>query len=178
MIIRQNAIHELEQHRATSEERRRSLQENIERFNREKIELRQQQVELEDKQTDLARSLAQLLNKITAAEEVFQLKKTQLDEFEIQLNAKRTELKVNQEQAMSLMHELAKLRNRENQVKARIENIRGRVSYTAEENAAYQRDREKNSDLIATLTAENKQLRLAFAEAEVRTHKMEDYKQK
>ena len=178
LIIRQNAIHELEQHRATSEERRRSLQENIERFNREKIELRQQQVELEDKQTDLARSLAQLLNKITAAEEVFQLKKTQLDEFEIQLNAKRTELKVNQEQAMSLMHELAKLRNRENQVKARIENIRGRVSYTAEENAAYQRDREKNSDLIATLTAENKQLRLAFAEAEVRTHKMEDYKQK
>ena len=134
LITRQTAIHELEQHRATSEERKRSLQENIERFNREKIELSQQQGELEQKQSDLTHSLEQLQTKITAAEEVYHLKKTQLDEFEIQLNAKRAELKTNQEQVISLMHELAVLRNRENQVKARIENIRGRVSYTTEEN--------------------------------------------
>jgi chromosome segregation protein len=79
---------------------------------------------------------------------------------------------------IAVMHELAVLRNRENQVKARMENIRGRMSYTAEENTEYHRDIEKNSSLIASFTAENKQLRLAFAEAEVRTHKMEDYKQK
>ena len=178
LITRQTAIHELEQHRATSVERRRSLQENIERFNREKIELTEQRVELEQKQAELTNSLEQLQTKITTAEEVYRLKKTQLDEFEIQLNAKRAELKTNQEQVITLMHELAELRNRENQVKARIENIRGRVSYTTEENAGYHRDIEKNSGLIATLTAENKQLRLSFAEAEVRTHTMEDYKQK
>jgi chromosome segregation protein len=39
LITRQTAIHELEQHCATSEERRRSLQENIERFNRDKVDL-------------------------------------------------------------------------------------------------------------------------------------------
>ena len=178
LITRQTAIHELEQHRATSEERKRSLQENIERFNREKIELNQQRVELEQKHAALTLSLEQLLTKITTAEEMYRLKKTQLDDFEIQLNAQRAELKTNQEQVIVLMHELAELRNRENQVKARIENIRGRVSYTTEENVGYHRDIEKNSGLIAALTAENKQLRLSFAEAEVRTHKMEDYKQK
>jgi chromosome segregation protein len=177
LTTRQSAMHELEQHRATAEERRRSLRENIERFNREKIELSQQQGELEQKHTDLTASMEQLQNKMTAAEEAFRLKKVQLDEFETQLNAKRAELKTNQEQVISLMHELAELRNHENQAKARMENIRGRVSYTAEENAAYQHDIQKNSGLIASLTAENKQLRLAFAEAEVRTHKMEDYKQ-
>jgi chromosome segregation protein len=175
--VRQSAIHELEQHRATSEERKRSLQENIERFDREKIELSQQRIELEQKLAEITGSLEQLQGKITAAEGAYLLKKNQLDEFEVQFNAKRAELKTNQEQVMVLMHELVEVRNRENQVKARIENIRGRMSYTGEENAGYYRDIEKNSGLITALTAENKQLRLSFAEAEVRTHKMEDYKQ-
>ena len=55
---------------------------------------------MEQKQTDLTHSLEQLQTKITAAEEVYHLKKTQLDEFEIQLNAKRAELKTNQEQVI------------------------------------------------------------------------------
>jgi chromosome segregation protein len=177
LVSRQTAIHELEQHRATTQERRRSLLSNIERFEREKIDLIQQRVELEQKQSELAQSLEQLQTKTSAAEEIYLQKKTQLDEFEIQLNAKRAELKANQDQVIALMRELAELRNRENQVKARIENIRGRVGYTKEENATYRLDIEKNTELIARLTAENKQLRLAFAEAEVRTHQMEDYKQ-
>jgi chromosome segregation protein len=177
LVTRQSAIHELEQHRATTQERRRSLLSNIERFEREKIDLSQQRVELEQKQSELAQSLEQLWTKTSAAGEIYLQKKTQLDEFEIQLNAKRAELKANQDKVIALMRELAELRNRENQVKARIENIRGRVGYTIEENATYRLDIEKNAELIARLTAENKQLRLAFAEAEVRTHQMEDYKQ-
>ncbi len=178
LASRQSAIHDLEQHRATAQERRRSLLSNIERFEREKVELSQQRVELEQKQSELTQSLEQLQTKMSAAEEVYRQKKTQLDEFEAQLNAKRAELKGSQDQVIGLMRELAKLRNRENQVKARIENIRGRVGYTTEENEVYRQDIEKNAELIAKLTAENKQLRLAFAEAEVRTHQMEDYKQK
>jgi chromosome segregation protein len=178
LTSRQSAIHDLEQQRATSEERRRSLGENIERFEREKVELNQQRIELEQKRSELEKSAGLLQSKISDSEKVYKEKKARLDEFEIQLNAKRAELKTSQEQVIALMHELAELRNRENRVKARIENIRGRVSYTTEENAGYQHDLEKNAELIATLTAENKQLRLSFAEAEVRTHKMEDYKQK
>ncbi len=134
LVSRQSAIHELEQQRATSQERRRSLLSNIERFEHEKIELSQQRVELEQKQSELAQSLGLLQTKISAAEEIYLQKKTQLDEFEIQLNGKRAELKANQDQVITLMRELAELRNRENQVKARIENIRGRVGYTKEEN--------------------------------------------
>jgi chromosome segregation protein len=178
LVLRQSAIHELEQHRVTSQERRRSLLSNIERFEREKIDLSQQRKELEQKQAELAKSLEQLRVKISAAEEIYLQKKKQLDEFETQLNSKRVELKARQERVIALMHEIAELKNRENQVKARIENIHGRTSYSAEENEVYRKDIENNSELITKLTAENKQLRLAFAEAEVRTHQMEDYKQK
>jgi len=135
-------------------------------------------VELIEKQARLIQMLAQLQKKITAAEEIYVQKKSHLEDFETQLNAKRSELKKNQDEVIGFVRELAELRNRENQVKARTENIRGRVGYAAEENEVYGQDIEKNSELIAKLTAENKQLRLAFAEAEVRTHQMEDYKQK
>jgi chromosome segregation protein len=177
LVSRQAAIHELEQHRATAQERRRSLLSNIERFEREKIDLSQQRVDLEQKQYGLVQSLELLQTKTSAAEEIYLKKKNQLDEFEMQLSAKRAELKSNQDRVIALMRELAELRNRESQVKARTENIRGRVGYTKEENATCRLDIEKNAELIARLTAENKQLRLAFAEAEVRTHQMEDYKQ-
>jgi chromosome segregation protein len=177
LVSRQAAIHELEQHRATAQERRRSLLSNIERFEREKIDLSQQRVDLEQKQYGLVQSLELLQTKTSAAEEIYLKKKNQLDEFEMQLSAKRAELKSNQDRVIALMRELAELRNRESQMKARTENIRGRVGYTKEENATCRLDIEKNAELIARLTAENKQLRLAFAEAEVRTHQMEDYKQ-
>lgn len=177
LVSRQSAIHELEQHRATALERKRSLISNIDRFEREKIELSRQRVELEQKQNELVKSLEGLHTKKSTTENVYLQKKAQLDEFELQLNEKKTELKNNQDQVIALMRGLADLRNRENQVKARIENIRGRVGYTKEENTTYHLDIEKNSEFISKLTAENKQLRLAFAEAEVRTHQMEDYKQ-
>jgi chromosome segregation protein len=178
LVSRQSAIHELEQHRATTQERRRSLLANIERFHREKIDLNQQRIELEQKQSELAQSLVQIQASMGAAETIYHQKKNQLDEFELQLNAKRAELKTNQDQVLVSMRNLVELRNRENQVKARTENIRGRVGYIKEENEMYRFDTEKNAENISKLTAENKQLRLSFAEAEVRTHQMEDYKQR
>jgi chromosome segregation protein len=175
---RQTAIHELEQKKTATQERRRSMESNIERFEREKVDLAQQSVELEQKQAEFTKSLEELRARIVTAEEVHQQKKSQLDEFELQLNAKRSELMSNQEQVIVLLHEVSELRNRENQVKGRIENIRGRMSHLAEEHKASQADVVKNEELIAKLGAENKQLRFAFAEAEVRANQMEDYKQK
>jgi chromosome segregation protein len=178
LVSRQSIIHEMEQHRTAAQERRRALLGNIERFEREKIDLHQQREELGIKQTGLVRMLHEIQSRIAAAEEVYHHKKAQLDTSELQLNTKRAELKDNQDQVIGLMRESSDLRNRENQVKARSENIRGRVSYATEEDDVYHQDIEKNAELIAKLTVENKQLRLAFAEAEVRTHQMEDYKQK
>jgi len=178
LTSRQSVIHEMEQHRTTTLERRRSLHENIERFEREKVELHQQREELQKKQSTLTRSLNEIQVKINTADQIYQQKKIQLDTFESEFNTKRIKLKNNQDQIMEYMRGLSDLRNRENQVKARIENIRGRISYSSEENEVYRLDIDKNAELIAKLTIENKQLRLAFAEAEVRTHQMEDFKLK
>ncbi|MGB2868501.1 MAG: chromosome segregation protein SMC [Bacteroidota bacterium] len=174
----QSRIHQFEQKQATTAERRRSLVANIERFEREKIDFQKQRQELKNKQTELFRGLEAVREKVGAAEEDHKKKKRELDEFEIQLNAKKTELKSGQDQVLALLHQMSELRNTEGQSKARIENIRGRIGYTTEENGIYGQDIDNNSELIGKLTAENKELRRAFAEAEVRTHQMEDYKRK
>ncbi|MEK6567021.1 MAG: hypothetical protein AABZ41_09990, partial [Bacteroidota bacterium] len=70
------------------------------------------------------------------------------------------------------------LRHRESTAKARIENIRGRIGHISEENASCRQDIETNEELIAKFTAEDRELRRKHAEAEVRVHQMEDYKEK
>jgi chromosome segregation protein len=175
---RQTAIHELDQNKTAAAERRRSLESNIERFEREKLELARQSIEIEHKQTDLTKSLEELRVRTGEAEDIYAGKKAQLDEFEKRLNEKKTDLKSMQDRVISLLHEVSDVRNRENQAKARAENLRGRIGYIGEENEKYREDVVNNEGVITKLTAENRQLRLAFAEAEVRTHQMEDYKQK
>lgn len=173
---KQTAMHEMEQRKATAVERCRSLEENIVRFEKEKVELQQQRIDLEKKQAALVKEIEALRLKITDAENVAQEKQKRLEEFETELNAKKGELKEAQDQVVALLHELSQFRTRESQLKAQSENLRGRIEYITEEREQYAADVQKYEALSATLTAENRQLRLSFAEAEVRTHQMEEYK--
>ncbi|MBF8248635.1 MAG: chromosome segregation protein SMC, partial [Bacteroidetes bacterium] len=173
----QSRIHEIEQQLATSKERRRALLSNIERFDGEKVELQSQQEELKRKQIGYTGMLENARKQVAAAEMVFVQKKTDLDEFEKQLNIKKAELKSHQESIISLLHEISDLRHRESTAKARVENIRGRIGHISEENANYRQDIETNEELIAKFTAEDRDLRRKHAEAEVRVHQMEDYKE-
>ncbi|MBI4428442.1 MAG: chromosome segregation protein SMC [Ignavibacteriales bacterium] len=174
----QSRIHEFEQRLATSRERRRSLTANIERFEQEKVELLRHQKELRLKQGGMTEELRTVKKKVVEAEQVYGVKKSGLDELDKQVNAKKSGLKSHQDQVIALLHEISELRQKESQAKARIENIRGRISYTSEESEQYRRDIAGNEELISQMTAEDRELRRRFAEAEVRVHQMEDYKQK
>ncbi len=172
----QSRVHHLERIVATSTERRRSLATNIERYEREKIQLRQRQEDLSQKQEELEVKLGDVRQKSTSAEETYRQKKSELDQFEQQLNVKKTEMKDHQDRVISLLHEISELRNREGQAKARAENLRGRIEYTAEENQLAREEIEKNSELVLHLTADDRELRRKHAEAEVRVHQMEGRK--
>ena len=172
----QTKLHQLERTIATSTERRRSLTANIERYEKEKIDLREQQEVLIRKQEELGVKTVGIQQALAVAEEQYEKKKAELDQFEGQLNAKRSEMKAHQDRVIALLHEISNLRNREGQVRARIENIRGRIEYTAEENVVAGHDIEKNSELVTRLTSEDRELRRQHAEAEVKVHQMEERK--
>lgn len=174
----QTIIHGLEQAIATAMERKKSLASNIERFEREKIELREQRDRLERKQEELLSKLERVREMIERAEQVYLAKKEELDALSRQLDARKHHLKEKQDGVISLLHEIAELKNRENQIKARIENIHGRIEYIAEENLTYGREIKQNEELVANLTADDRELRRQFAEAEVRVHQVENVKLK
>ena len=169
-------VHEFERTIATSSERRRSLTANIDRYEKEKVQLRQQEEELGRKQEELQLSLAAVHQKSVAAEETYSLKKAELDQFEQQLNDKKMEMKAHQDRVITLLHEVSELRNKEGQAKARTDNLSGRIEYTAEENQISTDDIAKNSELVVHLTAEDRELRRKHAEAQVRVHQMEERK--
>ena len=176
LTSQQSRAHQLESIIATSNERRRSLAVNIERYEKEKIQLRHRQEDLSGKQEELETKLGDVRLKTTAAEQTYIQKKSELDQFEQQLNVKKAELKDHQDQVISLLHEISELRNREGQAKARTENLRGRIEYTAEENQLGREEIDKNSELVLHLSAEDRELRRKHAEAEVRVHQMEERK--
>jgi chromosome segregation protein len=169
----QSRIHQLQSTIATSTERRRSLTSNIERYEKEKIQLRQRQEDLAAKQVELEEKLVGVRRSTVAAEETYRQKKQELDQFELQLNDKKSELKAQQDRVISLMQEVSEVRNSEGQARAKMENLRGRLEYTAEENQRAGGEIEKNSELVAHLTTEDRELRRRHAESEVRAHQME-----
>ncbi|MBI3586795.1 MAG: chromosome segregation protein SMC [Ignavibacteriales bacterium] len=172
----QTIVHHLERTIATSNERRKSLTVNIERYEKEKIQLREREEELNKKQEEFEAKLGEVKQKSAAAEKVYLQKKAELDTFEQQLNAKKAEMKAHQERVIALLHEISAARNREGQAKARRENIRGRIDYTTEENQIAGVEIEKDSELVTALTSEDKELRRRHAEAEVLVRQMEDRK--
>ncbi|MCI0707529.1 MAG: chromosome segregation protein SMC [Ignavibacteriae bacterium] len=169
-------IHEAEQRVATGKERSRSLAVNIEQYEQEKVQLRSEREAMEKKQEALLEQLGRVRESAAQAEETYRQKKEALDEFSRALDEKKAGLKAVQEKVISLLHHLSDLRNSESQSKARVENLRGRMEYTAEENQVFAKEIDQNSELVATLSAEDKELRRKFAEAEVRVHQMDALK--
>lgn len=171
----QETIHKLEQLQAASHERQKSLNSNVKKFEAEKVDLQTQREELKHRQLELFTDLESRKASILEAEEIHRRKKDELDKFEMHLNEKKAKVKDVQDRMISLLHEVSALRNRENQSKSRIENIRGRIEHGEEENHNYIGEIERNSEKIQTLTNEDRELRKSFAQAEVRTQQMEEY---
>ena len=166
-------VHQSERQIATSNERRRSLTVNIDRYEKEKIQIRQQEEVLGLRQEELQTKLTGVQQKTLVAEEAYQQKKNDLDKFEQQLNEKKAEMKAQQERVIALLHDVSEQRSRDGQLRARTENLRGRIDYIGEENQLSKEEIAKNSEFVVHLSAEDRELRRKHAEAEVRVHQME-----
>jgi chromosome segregation protein len=175
LTSQQEAIHQHEQKQAAAHERQKSLNSNVRRFEQEQIDLQKQREELKHRQLELFGSLETSKIETLEAEEIYRGKKADLDKFEGELNLKKSELKAVQDKMIGLLHEVSELRNRENQSKARIENIRGRIEHIAEESHNYTGQIDRTSGEILSLTGEDRELRKLFAQAEVRTQQMEEH---
>ena len=172
----QQRINTVQQMRISSSERKKSLAASIERFEKEKVELRRQQDELQERSKILRASIEEMHVKVDNAERHYAGKKEELDAFTVQLDAKKAEVKKLQDLILSLLQEISVQRQEHERTKARIENIRGRIDFSNEENGIYKSEVETNSELVNQLSSEDRELRKQYAEAEVRVHQGESQK--
>ncbi|MHB1050573.1 MAG: chromosome segregation protein SMC [Bacteroidota bacterium] len=173
----QQKINLSQQARVKASERSISLEEAIQRFEKEKTELQEQIHGLETRSAELKLAIESTHTQVTAAAAQYAKKKDELDAFTAQLEEKKEEVKKKQDRVIELLHGLSSKRNDYERIKARLENINGRLEYSGEENGMYARDIKKNSDLVVELTAQDRELRRSFAEAEIKAHDAEKAKQ-
>jgi len=169
----QQRMNSVQQRRISSNEREKSLASSIDRYEKDKVELRRQEEELQVRSKELRVSIGQTHEKVDAAERYHSKKKEELDAFTVQLDAKKAEVKQLQDLIIGLLNDISLKRQEHERTKARIENIHGRIDFSNEENGIYRNEVKANSELVNQLSAEDRELRRQFAEAEVAVHQTE-----
>ena len=172
----QQKMNSVQQRQISSSERKKSLASSIERYEKDKVELRRQEEELQGRSKELRTSIDQTHEKVDTAERYYAVKKEELDAFTLQLDAKKAEVKHFQDLIIGLLNDISLKRQEYERTKARIENIHGRIDFSNEENGIYKNEVETNSELVNQLSAEDRELRRQFAEAEVAVHQSETTK--
>ena len=170
------AIHRVEEKILVAKERLHSLTLNTERYEKEKADLSQQQEGIEQEEISLHSRKVDLRQENLDSELVFKQVKEELQVLSKSVEAKRTQVQQHKDAIFSVSHELIQKRGVQERLKARIENCKGRVDRSLEENLLYQEDIKRNDETIAKLTAEDKELRGKFAEAEVKLYEQEKIK--
>ncbi len=164
----QQKINLSQQARVKANERTISLNEAVDRFEKEKVELQEQRAELSSRTEVLKKSVEEIHLRVKEATTTYNDKKEELDKFTFQLDEKKNDVKTRQEEVIALLHQISSKRNEYERAKARLENINGRLEYSGEETSGYREDIEKNRMLVSELTAHDKDLRRRHAESEIR----------
>jgi chromosome segregation protein len=161
-------IHRAEERILVANERSNSLVSNIERYEQEKTALQGQQERLAAEQATLRASGDQLRRELASSEVQFAEMKERRQALGRTVEGTKSEVDSYRGSILTLAHELVEKRGERERITERIHNLQGRIDRANEENALYETDIQKNSELVAQLTSEDRELRKRFVEAEVK----------
>ena len=170
------AHHHNENRILIAKERRTSLQTNVQRYEQEKINLFAQRERLERETTTLQGRNDQLRFEVEEAQTRHQQSTQQHQECVQQVEAQRAEVQSLNEIALNLAHAIVEKRGEHERLKARIDNLKGRLERSTEEVQLYEDDVRKNEELVASLTQEDRDLRRKYVESEMRLFEQENSK--
>jgi chromosome segregation protein len=163
----------IEEKQLVANERAGALRANLERFGAEKAELLGLEVTvgagreaLAVRKTELAALLGEAVRKFAALKERQAATTARLE-------GKKADLQSLNETVLALAHTLIAKKGEQERVRARIDNLRGRIDHSVEEVRHLGEDIGGNTALIAKLTAQDRDLRVKYAGAEMRLHEKE-----
>jgi chromosome segregation protein len=159
-------IHRHQEKILVGNERRNSLEANIERYEKEKADLFVQQEKLRHDAATLHYRLEQLRRELEDLKTVYHRTKQEQESIKKRLESQKEEVQALQDHVLELAHTLVDKGGEQERLKARIENSRGRIERANEEVALYQKDISASEEKIQQLTVEDRELRRKFVDAE------------
>ncbi len=173
VTLQREKIHRVEEKTLVSTERIRALRENVTRLENEKAEYGRELGFLQEHRTGVDSQIGQLKVEEERAEARLREKQADLHGFESTLEEKKSELRGLNESTIDLVKQIAGQQAELEKRKGQAENLRGRASHAAEESEAYGMEIARLSGEITEFTAEDRQQRRLFTEAEMRCYEAE-----
>jgi chromosome segregation protein len=169
-------INRIEQKNLVAAERTKALQNNIARYEQEKQEITAERHRLEELVLTLDKNKSETTALQQGLEKELGFSRAELAALTKRLDEKKSELTNLNEKTIELVHAIAEKQSSQDKLKGRVENLVGRAEHAEEENASYDEELARLAKEIEEGTAEDKQLRRAFAEAEMKYYEAEKTK--
>jgi chromosome segregation protein len=171
-------IHRIEEKILIANERRNSLNLNIERYENEKSDLYTQRGILSQEKISLAAREHALGSDIIVSSKEYVRAKDELEKLSQQVGLKKIEVQSFKDTILNLAHEIVQKRGEQERLKARIDNLKGRIERSVEDNILYQSDVKQNEERVTRLTSEDRELRRRFAVAEIQLDEREQFRRR
>ncbi|MBI4810578.1 MAG: AAA family ATPase [Ignavibacteriales bacterium] len=133
VAIKFNEIHHIEEKILVAQERRNSLKGNIARYEQEKSDLFYQQEALKTERQSLIDRQQKSILELDAAEKVFIQEKEEYHQLTKQVDVKQAEVVNLKDKVLTLAHQIVEKRGEQERVKARIDNLNGRIERSGED---------------------------------------------
>jgi chromosome segregation protein len=167
------AVHRVEEKVLVASERLSALGANIGRYEEEKTDLQGQQETIAGEKVAHASRRAQLQEEYELSARLFATMKEEYEQLGRLVDTKKANVQSLKDAILALAHELIQKRGEQERIKARMDNLTGRIDRAQEDANLYQSDIRTNESLVADLTAKDKELRRQFVEAEMHLYEKE-----
>ncbi len=167
------SVRAIEEKLLVANERANALRENLGRLAAEKSDLLGQEVSVGAERETLGSGRETLIAALEESSRRLAALKERQAGTTARLEGKKAELHSLNESVLAVAHALIARRGEQERVKSRIENLGGRIDHSVEEVRHYESDIAENTELIAKLTAQDRELRITFANAELKLHEKE-----
>jgi chromosome segregation protein len=176
VAVHADLIHRIEEKILIANERKSSLQANIERFTSEKTELHRQEGALTQETVSLNERSVSLSRELVVAEADYARAKEEYLDADRRVGEKKGESQALKDAVLTMAHDIVRKRGEQERLKTRMDNLKGRIDRSTEDNDLYDQNIKRNEESIAQLTAHDKELRKRFAEAEMQLFEQEKSK--
>lgn len=169
-------IHDIEDRSLVATERKSSLNAAIERYEKEKVDLRNQLDRLHNERLALAERKLKVVAELEVVQQEYRQKKTDAEAFGAMLSEKKAALQAITDEAIGFIQSIAEKRGEEEKYRTRIEHLKSRIGRAREDNARYALELAQMEERVQRMTAEDKDLRRKFVEAEMKLYQEESRK--